>query len=150
MNSTDNFRLGCVAVVLALIGTAPASAEEHVVQAQATKFSPAHVFIQPGDTVTWANMAGHDSQAEEGLVPEGAETWHIGMGENGSVTLDVEGVYLYKCTPHFALGMAGAIVVGKPTNIDAIKQNAKGMYKRVIVKMMKSDDWPDDMRVSSK
>lgn len=150
MNSMYSLRLGCIAVVLALIGMVPAYAEEHVIQAQATKFSPQHLFIQPGDTVTWNNMAGHDSQAEKGLVPEGAEAWHISMGQNGSVTLDVEGVYLYKCTPHFALGMAGAIVVGQPTNIDAIKQSAKGMYKRVVVKLLKSADWPADLQLSSK
>ena len=147
MTHRSNFYLGWVAVVLAFAAV-PAHAENHVIKAEATKFSPLYIFIEPGDTVSWTNMVGHDARAEEGLVPEGAEPWQLGMGENGSVKFDVEGVYLYKCTPHFALGMAGAIVVGQPSNLDAVKQNAKGMYKRVLAKLLKAD-WPTNLQLTS-
>jgi pseudoazurin len=143
-----NFRFGCAAVALAFVATPMAHAEEHVIKAAATKFSPLYIFVQPGDTVVWTNMVGHDSQAEQGLIPDGAEPWHLRMGDNGSVTLDVEGVYLYKCTPHFALGMAGAIIVGQPTNMADVKQNAKGMYKRVVAKLLKAD-WPANLQLTS-
>lgn len=149
MIRTDYFYLGCAAVLSAFAAMPMAYAEEHVIKAEATKFSPLYIFVQPGDTISWTSMSGHDSQAEEGLIPEGAEPWHMGMGENGSVTLDVEGVYLYKCTPHFSLGMVGAIVVGQPTNVDALKQNATGRYKWVLVKLLKAD-WPDNLQLSSK
>ncbi len=88
-------------------------------------------------------MVGHDSQAMADLIPEGAEPWHLRLGLNGNVTLDVEGVYIYKCTPHYSQGMVAAIVVGKATNLEQIKQNAKGMSKRVVAKLLKAD-WPAD------
>jgi pseudoazurin len=54
-------------------------------------------------------------------VPDGAEGWQGAMNQEVSVTLDEEGVYVYKCTPHAALNMAGVIQVGEPTNYDAAK-----------------------------
>ena len=115
-----------------------AFAEEHRVTAQATKFDPLVVFIEPGDTVVWTNMVGHNADAMKELIPEGAEVFNIPLGENGSVTLEKEGVYVYKCTPHYALGMVGAIVVGEPTNIDSVVANATGMSKRAAIKTRKA------------
>ena len=95
------------------------------VKAVVTKFEPTVVFIKPGDSVKFTNMAGHDTVAIEGMIPEGAEPWKSAMNEEFSVTLDKEGAYVYKCTPHVGNGMLGAIVVGKvpPANLDAIKKS---------------------------
>ena len=117
-----------------MLGFNNAFAEDVTISAQAVKFAPLVVFIQPGDRVSWTNMSGHDSQSLEGVIPDGAEHWHLGMGENGSVTLNVEGVYLYKCTPHWGFGMGGAIIVGEPTNIEQVKANAQGAAKRLAIK----------------
>lgn len=119
---------------LALTVSSPVWAEGAKINAQATKFDPLVVFINPGETVAWNNMSGHNSVTVDGLIPAGAEGWNIRMGENGSVTLEQEGVYVYKCTPHFAMGMGGAVVVGKPNNFEAVKTNANGMAKRIVVK----------------
>ena len=132
-----HLRNSCFALALMLC-SASAFAAEHVVQAQATKFSPIVIFIEPGDTVTWKNMVGHNADAMEGLVPEGAELFKIPLGTDGSVTLDKEGVYVYKCTPHYALGMVGAIIVGEASNIDSVVANAKGMSKRAAIKAKKA------------
>jgi pseudoazurin len=35
--------------------------------------------------------------------------------------VNAEGVYMYQCTPHLGMGMVGAIVVGQPTNLEAVK-----------------------------
>ncbi len=114
-------------------GTAP---REHIVYAQATSFDPRVLFINPGDTVKWTNMSPiHDSVSMEGLIPEGAEPWQFAIGENGSVTLDVEGVYIYKCTPHYAVGMVAAIVVGEPANLEQVKVNATGRSKGAVIKV---------------
>jgi pseudoazurin len=115
-------------------------AADIVVKAAATKFEPVVVFAQPGDTVTWTNMAGHDSVSLAGMVPEGAEGWQSKMGENFTVTLQKEGAYVYKCSPHVSLGMLGAIVVGAnpPDNLAAIDEalkttkEPKGMVNRVV------------------
>jgi len=110
----------------------------HEVKAQVTAFSPLVVFINPGDQVSWTNMNGHDSQSLEGMIPEGAEAWHSSMGDNYSHTFTVEGVYFYKCTPHWGAGMGGVIVVGKP-DLDAIKAiEAKGATKRLVKKAIKA------------
>jgi len=114
-----------------------ATAEEHVVAAGATNFTPLHLFIKPGDTVKWINMTIHDSQSMEGLIPEGAEHWKSNIGQEIAVTLDVEGVYIYKCNPHFANGMVAAIIVGEANNMDQLDNNAKGREKGVIFKLKK-------------
>lgn len=123
--------------LLAMVST-NAVAEDHTVTARATAYDPVVVFIEPGDTVVWTNMAGHNSVTIPELIPEGSEGFNIPMGENGSATLTEEGVYIYKCDPHFAMGMGGAIVVGQPSNFEDVKANAKGMAKRVVIKTQKA------------
>lgn len=113
-----------------------AEAQEHIVYAQATSFDPIVLFINPGDTVKWTNMSPiHDTVSLEGLIPEGATPWQFPIGENASITLDVEGVYIYKCTPHYAVGMVGAIVVGQPVNLEQVKTNATGRAKGAVIKV---------------
>lgn len=116
---------------------APVSGEGqvHVVTAQGLKFEPLVINIQVGDTVAWENMSSHDTQSMEGLIPAGAEPWHSGMGENFQHTFTVEGIYVYKCTPHFGAGMGGAVIVGNPVNLAEIKATkVKGAGKRLVKK----------------
>lgn len=120
-----------------LIMSFSVSAEEHVVAAGATNFSPLHLFINPGDTVKWVNMTIHDSESMDGLIPEGAESWKSNIGQEIAVTLDMEGVYIYKCNPHYPNGMVGAIIVGEASNMEQIQANAKGREKGVIFKLKK-------------
>jgi len=110
----------------------------HTVFGQATSFSPNILFINPGDTVQWENMIIHDSVSMEGLIPEGAEPWVFKLGQNGAVTLTVEGVYIYKCNPHYPLGMVAAIIVGKPVNIEQVQANATGRSKGIVIKVVKA------------
>lgn len=129
-----------------LMSTA-AMAENHVVTAAVTAFKPMVVVAQPGDTVSWENMNGHitnttfiQADGEHHYIPEGATGWTSAMGENFSTEpLTVEGVYLYKCDPHWGAGMGGAIIVGEPTNLEAIKAtNPKGALKRLVKKAEKA------------
>lgn len=115
---------------------APVSGGEvHVVTAQGLKYEPLVVMIQPGDMVAWENMPSHDTQSLEGLIPEGAEAWHSPLGENYQRTFTVEGIYVYKCTPHIGAGMGGAIIVGKPVNLAAIMaSDVKGAEGRLVKK----------------
>ena len=119
-----------------LLITVNIMAEEHTIFAQATNFSPKILFINAGDTVNFVGMSPlHDSVSMEGLIPEGAEGWQFAIGQNGSVTLDAEGIYIYKCNPHYAVGMAGAIIAGEPTNLEQVKMNATGRSKGVVIKV---------------
>jgi pseudoazurin len=111
---------------------AASGGEMHIVTAQGLKYSPLVIQIQPGDTVAWENMPTHDTQSIEGLIPEGAEAWHSELGKNYERTFSQEGIYVYKCTPHIGAGMGGAIIVGNPVNLDAIKAaDAKGAEGRL-------------------
>jgi pseudoazurin len=105
-----------------------ALAAEHEVQmlnkgpdGQRNWFEPAIVYAQPGDAIHFVPMdKGHNSAAV--VVPDGAEEWNGKLSEELSVSLDVPGLYAYKCTPHFGLGMVGLIVIGDPTvNLEAVK-----------------------------
>lgn len=129
----------------AIVDVVPEPAEEsqpaasggaiHIVTAQGLKYEPLVIKIQPGDTVAWENMPTHDTQSLEGLIPEGAEAWHSALGENYQRTFTVEGIYVYKCTPHIGAGMGGAIIVGKPVNLAAIiAADAKGAEGRLAKK----------------
>ncbi len=129
-------KLMTAVIGLSALFSASAMAENHVIKVNVTKFVPMVLKIAPGDTVSWSGMNGHDSQSIEGMIPEGAEPWHSKMGEDyQTAPLTVEGVYPYKCTPHWGTGMGGVIIVGEPTNLDAIKATTpKGALKRLIKK----------------
>lgn len=88
------------------------------------QFEPAFLKIMPGDVVHFvATDKGHDSEAIEDGIPEDAEGWKGKLSQNVDVTFETEGLYAYKCTPHFPLGMVGLIQVGdNPSNVDEIKE----------------------------
>lgn len=114
-------------------------AAEHTIMAQATNFSPLILFVQPGDTVQFTNMSPlHDSVSIQGLVPDEAQGWSFAKGENGTLKLDKEGIYIYKCNPHYAVGMSGAIIVGEATNLGQVKANATGRSKGVVIKVARA------------
>lgn len=119
------FKHGLVAVALTLISSV-ALAAEHVVEMKnsgadgAMVFEPGFVKAEPGDTVKFVLVdPAHNSVSVE--VPEGADGWQGAMNEGISVTLNEEGVYVYKCTPHAALNMAGVIQVGEAVNYESAK-----------------------------
>ena len=57
------------------------------------------------------------------------------LGEDISHTFDKEGIYVYQCDPHIGAGMGGAVIVGEPTNLDAIKsQDVSGGLGPVVKK----------------
>ena len=106
-------------------------AESHEVQMLNTGadgvmvFEPAVLSINPGDSVTFkATNPGHNSESMEGMMPEGAEGWQGGMGQDVTVTFDQNGVYVYQCTPHLMMAMVGVIKVGSGSNLEAIKTAA--------------------------
>ena len=96
------------------------------------------LFVNPCDTVYFTNMSTHDAVAFPELIPEGAEAFNVPVNVNGKVTLDVEGIYIYKCNPHYPLGMAGAIIVGEANNFDQIQANATGRAKGVVIKVKRA------------
>src|SRR5690625_1910205 len=120
-------------LVLATLGalaiSASALAADHEVQMLNTGadgvmvFEPGFLKVAPGDSVTFvATDPAHNAASE--YVPAGAQSWAGAMNETITVTLEQEGVYIYKCDPHVPLGMVGVIQVGAATNLDEAQQAA--------------------------
>ncbi|NYT65991.1 hypothetical protein H0A58_08420 [Alcaligenaceae bacterium] len=89
-------------------------------------FDPIGLYVEPGQTVRWildsnvhTTTAYHPKNGKHSLrIPEAATSWDsdylVNPGEHFDVTLTVEGVYDYYCTPHEQGGMVGRIVCGHP------------------------------------
>jgi pseudoazurin len=92
-------------------------------------FEPDYVVAAPGDTIRFVPTdKGHNVETIKGMLPEGAQAFKSKFNEELTVTLDAEGVYGVKCTPHYAMGMVALIKVGEPANVEAaqaVKQSGK-------------------------
>lgn len=91
---------------------------------QAMVFEPASVRVAPGDVLSFVPVdKGHDAAAVKGLIPDGAEEFKGKMNEPFKVTIEKEGAYVIKCTPHLGMGMVALVVAGEgaPANLDAVK-----------------------------
>jgi pseudoazurin len=120
-------------------------AAEHEVQmlnqgpdGQRNWFEPAVVRAQPGDTIRFvATDKGHNSAAV--VVPDGAEEWKGKLSQDVAVTLDVPGLYSYKCTPHFGLGMVGLVAVGDfSSNLEAVRSaRYPGKAREIMAELLK-------------
>ena len=84
-------------------------------------FKPAVLKIAPGDSVTWkATNPGHNTASIAEMTPDASLEWNGKINEELKITFTKEGVYGYKCTPHYVLGMIGIIAVGDNlANLDA-------------------------------
>ena len=92
-------------------------------------FEPDFVSVAPGDTIRFVPTdKGHIAETIKSMIPEGAEAFKSKFNEELTVTLDKEGVYGVKCTPHYGMGMVALIEVGQPVNLEeakAVKQTGK-------------------------
>ncbi|PSJ59021.1 pseudoazurin [Pseudaminobacter soli (ex Li et al. 2025)] len=120
---------------VAILLTGAAQAADHQVQMLnkgekgTMVFQPDFIVAAPGDTVTFVPTdKSHDAETIKDMIPDGAAPFKGKMSEQITVTLDKEGVYGVKCTPHYGMGMVALIVVGKATNLEqakAVKQTGK-------------------------
>ncbi len=124
------FKVLCFSLCLLAVGHT--YAEEHQIKmlsslkGQSMVFEPPVIHIKPGDTVKWLKTnPGHNTVSINEMIPEGAEGWSGGMNEEVVIKFEKEGVYGYKCTPHYILGMVGLVVVGSSSsNLDVAKSFA--------------------------
>lgn len=112
--------------VFAMTGAAQAVDHEVLMLNKGDKgamvFQPNLVHAVLGDTVTFVPTdKGHDVASILGTIPEGAAPFKSNISEKLTITLDAEGVYGVKCTPHYGMGMVALIVVGKPVNLEEAK-----------------------------
>jgi pseudoazurin len=91
---------------------------------QAMVFEPATVKAAVGDVITFIPVdKGHDAAAVKDMIPEGVSEFKGKMNEAVKLTVEKEGAYVVKCTPHLGMGMVAPVVVGDavPANLDAVK-----------------------------
>ena len=92
-------------------------------------FEPAFIAAEPGDTITFIPTSkGRNAESIKGMLPEGVKKFKSKLSKEFSITLDKEGLYGIKCTPHYTLGMVALIQVGAATNLDeasSVKQKGK-------------------------
>ena len=144
--------LALVIAVVSVISINPSYAEVHEVKMynkdpndkkKRMVFVPRVLKINPGDTVKFiASSKGHNSASIKGMLPKGAKKWKSKIGKNFELTLNKVGVYGYKCTPHYGMGMVGLIVV-KGDNWDANLESAKGAKKAGKSKKVFKEIWTE-------
>ncbi|MBP0437720.1 pseudoazurin [Tianweitania sediminis] len=128
-----------MAAAAALAFTGPAFAADHQVkmlnkgEKGAMVFEPDFVQAAPGDTVTFVVVdKGHNAESIKGMTPEGAEPFKGKINEELKVTLDKEGIWGVKCTPHYGMGMVALIKAGEATaseEAQAVKHPGKAKTK---------------------
>lgn len=127
-----NTLLASVLGASTLFSASVMASENHTVTASAVAFDPIVIRVQPGDTVSWRNMATHNTATMDEFIPEGAPTWASQMSADFTTPPLPEGIYLYKCEPHWGMAMGGAIIVGEPINYDAIEEaKPRGATNRI-------------------
>ena len=104
---------------LACLAISPALAETFEVKMlnQGEKgsmvFEPDFLQLKPGDKVKFiATHKSHNAATIDGMVPEGAQGFKGKINEELEVSLDHEGYYGIKCSPHYGMGMVMLIKVG--------------------------------------
>lgn len=113
------------ATVLA-VGTAGAAEHEVKMLNKGEKgamvFEPDFLKVEAGDTIKFvATDKGHNAESIKGMLPEGAKAFKGKINEEIVYTVEKEGVYGIKCTPHYAMGMIMLVVAGEPVNAEEAK-----------------------------
>jgi plastocyanin len=131
----NTLKLGAVGAFMLLASAAGAQAAEYTVKMvtdtdkRTYTFEPRKLTIKSGDTVTWVNTSDdiHNVMAES--IPKTAEAFTSPdlekKDQKWSYTFKQSGTYRYHCHPHHQNGMAGAIIVDKPSKADEVKDVAK-------------------------
>ncbi len=101
-------------------------------------FEPLFLKIEKGDSVKFVPTdKSHSAEFYKDGAPAGAPAWKGGLNKEVTVKFDTEGVHVFKCLPHFVMGMIGAVQVGKATNLSQIKAlTLKGKGKDRLAKII--------------
>jgi pseudoazurin len=97
--------------------------------AGAMVFEPAFVKAQVGDVIRFLPVdKGHNVEGIKGMLPDAVEGFKSKFNVEFDLTVDQEGLYGIKCSPHYAMGMIALIQVGDAVNLDqaaGVKQKGK-------------------------
>lgn len=133
------FLMTFAAALAVTFSVAPSFAAEHKVLMLnygtdgSMVFEPSYVKAEPGDTITFVPQnSSHYVQSY--AVPEGVTPWKGKLDEAFTVTVEKEGVYLYYCPPYLMMAMIGVIQVGKPVNLESVRQKAEKLRPKLVMK----------------
>ena len=108
-------------ILILLIGNSVHAAETHVVKMLNTGalgsmvFEPAFIKINTGDSINFEmSDAGHNAVTV--AAPAGSVPFDTKYKPSTLVQFDTNGIYLYKCSPHAMMAMAGLIQVSDASN----------------------------------
>lgn len=107
-----------------------ASAAEHVIEMRNQDdagnhmaFEPGFVKVEVGDTVKFVPAdKGHNAQSVPNIWPEGIPEVKGEFSREVVFKAEKDGLYVFKCLPHYGMGMVALVQVGKPVNLDAVKK----------------------------
>ncbi|MEM7671084.1 MAG: plastocyanin/azurin family copper-binding protein [Pseudomonadota bacterium] len=140
-------RIALMAIGIAsLAGVARAAGKTHDVRMWSDGglkyYMPDFLRVEIGDTVRFVNKSGHhNTESVPGMIPESAQPWFSEIDETFELVIEHEGVYGYKCTPHYEKGMVGLIVAGDAgVNLAAAEavetpEQAHAMFARLFKKL---------------
>lgn len=97
-------------------------------------FEPAQAKLKPGDTIRFVPTdPGHNVETIKGMLPPGAQLVKSPLSKEIVVKFDKAGVYGFKCTPHYSMGMVALIQVGNGPNraaVEAAAAKTPGLAKK--------------------
>ena len=113
------------AIFILLLSNISFGSETHIVkmlnnsEQGSMVFEPAFIKINKGDSITFEmSDAGHNAVTVAG--PAGSTPFDTKYKPSTTVQFDTNGLYLYKCTPHAMMAMAGLIQVSDASNKEAM------------------------------
>lgn len=128
-----------------LLAGMPAMAAEHVIQMKnrgannrSMVFEPEYVKAAVGDTIRIVVADKlHNAETIPGVWPDGVAPIKGKVNEEITLTITAEGLYGIKCTPHYAMGMVGLIVVGKAPVTEAHRAvRQPGQAQRIFTELL--------------
>lgn len=139
-------------IIALMLAATPAFAKEYTIKEvtdyDAKKqnfFSPDHLTIQPGDTVTFENAQDEMHEVMFINVPKGVDEMIMSpmqekKGDKFSYTFTVPGTYKFHCHPHESLGMEGTLIVGQASKPDETKAVNHHMLEEHMEEGMEADE----------
>lgn len=95
-------------------------------------FEPNFIKAMPGDTVKFLPVSkGHNVESIKGMLPDGVKKFKSKFNKEYVLTVEKDGLYGVKCSPHYSMGMVALISVGEAMNEEAaMKVKQKGSAKK--------------------
>ncbi len=129
-------------IFIFLINNQVIAAETHTVKmlnmgkSGSMVFEPSFIQIKAGDSINFVGKdGGHNAVKVSG--PAGSKHFDTQYKPSTLVKFDVNGLYLYQCTPHAMMAMAGIIQVADANNKAEIKKEIDKFETNVMVPNVK-------------